>query len=343
MNNEKVNYNGYSSNVGLIKFIAAAMVIVSHSYSLSTGSNINEPFVVFSHGQTTMGRIAVWIFFFYSGLLITKSLLKNNDGKRFFKKRLLRLIPPLFTVVAVCIFILGPIVTELSLRQYFGNLNTWKYLLNSIFILIHNLPGVFKNNILDSTVNGALWTLPVEMCCYIMCFIMFKLKFLEPLKMKILFVIALISVIFLPSVLLSFNLDVILSAMLAMLSFFAGMCFYIFREKIPMKLSWMVIAILFIIISNVFGCLFIGMFIGLSYLLAYLGFAAKRVPNKLGSLGNYSYAMYLCGVPIQQTLVHFFGGSMNSYLNLSLALILDIIFAFLIYEFVENKFDANFK
>ena len=253
-------------------------------------------------------------------------------------KRLLRLIPPLFLVVALSVFILGPIVTNLSLGEYFGNGGTWKYLLNSIFILVHNLPGVFQNNILDATVNGALWTLPVEMCCYIMCFLMLKLRLLEPLKIKILFVIALIAVIFVPNIMLSLGFDVLLSAVLAALSFFAGMCFYIFRDIIPMNIGYALAAVLLIIFSNILGFLFVGMFVGLSYLLAYFGFAAKRIPNKLGNLGNYSYAMYLCGVPIQQTLVHFFGGSMNSYLNFGMAIVLDIIFAVLIYEGFEKRF-----
>ena len=52
------------------------------------------------------------------------------------------------------------------------------YLLNSIMILVHNLPGVFCNNI-NTSVNGPLWTLPVEFLCYIMCYLAYKMHILS--------------------------------------------------------------------------------------------------------------------------------------------------------------------
>ena len=89
-------YDGYSSNVGLIKFIAAIMVILSHAFPLSSGSSDNEWMLWLTRGQYTMGGVAVAVFFFYSGLLVTKSFLKDPKAGKYFGGRSKRIVPPSF-------------------------------------------------------------------------------------------------------------------------------------------------------------------------------------------------------------------------------------------------------
>ena len=46
-------------------------------------------------------------------------------------------------------------------------------MLNAVLVLVHPLPGVFASNPYPDVVNGALWTLPVEYACYVLCFVVF--------------------------------------------------------------------------------------------------------------------------------------------------------------------------
>lgn len=63
-----------------LRFLAAVMVIFSHSYALL---KLNQPF----HFST--GEIAVFMFFIISGFLIAKSWDEQPDVKTFLRKRIL--------------------------------------------------------------------------------------------------------------------------------------------------------------------------------------------------------------------------------------------------------------
>mgnify|MGYP001105341616 CR=1 FL=1 len=58
------------------------------------------------------------------------------------------------------------------------------YLLNIVFVLRHNLQGVFIHNNFDATVNGSLWTLLVEFVCYIGCYFGWKVGLTKQKAMK---------------------------------------------------------------------------------------------------------------------------------------------------------------
>ncbi len=119
------------------------------------------------------------MFFFSSGLLVSKSIEKSINLKQFLKKRCLKIFPPLIFTVIMTVFLLGPFFTNMSIIDYITDLATYKYLLNAILIPIHSLPGVFENNIYGNVINGALWTLPIEFICYIALMICYKLKLLN--------------------------------------------------------------------------------------------------------------------------------------------------------------------
>ena len=167
--------------MNLIRFIAAILVIYSHSYPIGTGTDAGEPLMRVSGGQIGFGSLAVCVFFVFGGFLICKSMLRVRDGKTYFKARCIRIFPPLIFVAVCSAFLLGPFYTNLPLGEYFTSAGTYRYLLNGCMVLQHNLPGVFENNIYAGVVNGALWTLPVEFLCYIMCYVMYRLRLLGSL------------------------------------------------------------------------------------------------------------------------------------------------------------------
>jgi len=102
-----------------------------------------------------------------SGLLIYRSYMRSSSPGSYFEKRIRRIYPAYFTVIVVAAIALFPL-SVVSASQYFG-WGFWKYLgANLVFLnfLAPTLPGVFTLNSI-SAVNGALWTLKIEVAFYL--------------------------------------------------------------------------------------------------------------------------------------------------------------------------------
>ena len=324
-----------SNNLHLIRFLAAILVIISHSFMISTGDNKNEWFLALTNDQISMGGFAVSIFFCAGGYLIAKSVERANNGFSYFRARIFRIFPSLVAVVFVTTLVLGPIVTEYRLVEYFSDRGTYKYLLNGILVLQHDLPGVFVNNPSDSTVNGALWTLPVEFLCYIACFVIWKTKFMQKKLFKWTIPAVIVGTIGLNMILQYIRIEVLFAAIRPSLLFYMGIFFYVYRDKIRFTKWGVLISALLLVLSSVFGILDAGMVLCFPYLLLYVSFVLPQVSEKYGKTGNISYGIYLWGLPVQQTLVMISGGSMSPYLNMVLAIPLAIFLGYLTYRFVE--------
>jgi peptidoglycan/LPS O-acetylase OafA/YrhL len=151
------------NNFDVLRLVAASLVLFSHSYALTANA---EPFAGVS--GWTLGEVGVVMFFAMSGFLIAKSW---SDQPRLFPfavKRGLRLLPALVVAVSVTVFVIGPLFTTLPLGSYFADPVTWLYLVRCSLLITFfgTLPGVFEDNPYPDAVNGSLWTLPVEACCY---------------------------------------------------------------------------------------------------------------------------------------------------------------------------------
>ena len=164
------------NNLNFIRFIAALMVIVSHCYSVVLGGDAGSYLLKVTGDRLSPGGVSVGVFFLFGGFLIARSCEHYPEPKKFFSVRVLRLFPELLFVVILTAFVLGPILSALSPAEYFTNPQTYKYLLNGALIMVHQLPGVFTNNPSGDVVNAALWTLPVEFICYVLCFISYVSK-----------------------------------------------------------------------------------------------------------------------------------------------------------------------
>ena len=110
------------------------------------------------------------MFFAMSGFLIAKSWSDLPRLVPFAVKRALRILPALVVAVSVTVFVIGPLFTTLPLTSYFSDPVTWLYLVRCSLLITFfgTLPGVFEDNPYPDAVNGSLWTLPVEACCYAM-------------------------------------------------------------------------------------------------------------------------------------------------------------------------------
>lgn len=322
-----------NNNVNLIKFIAAILVVFSHSFAIA--KNDIDFLGLYSKEYITLGAVGVSIFFTLSGYFITNSLIKNGD-KDFIKKRFKKIFPPLWIVVFITIFILGPLLTTTSLSNYFTNKKTFLYLLNALMIPYHSLPGVFSNNIFGDTINGALWTLIVEFLCYIFILIIYKIKLLKKNKYYVVFII-LIILSFICSLLFK-NINFVYSMIRPFQIFNVGVLLYLYQEnKINKNLfiSSFIFGLACIIINTPYSFDAFLVF-SLPIMLMFLCLNIKQTNELISNLGIFSYEMYLIGFPIQQTITYLFGGKMNIYLNFIISIVLDIIFGYILYKFTNN-------
>ena len=157
--NEKVYER--TNNFNIIRLMAAFMVMAGHMGYI-TGSNIP---MLWGQGVQTVG---VKIFFLLGGYFISRSWMTDPCLQRYGIKRILRIFPPLILYVLLATFIIGPLLSDLTVKEYFANPQTYIYLKNILLYPIYALPGVFVTNPYPNAINGSLWTMPVEIFLYIL-------------------------------------------------------------------------------------------------------------------------------------------------------------------------------
>ncbi len=134
----------HRNNFNFLRIFAAVLVAVTHSYAI-TGHAETEFLHRLTNGNFYLSSIGLYIFFFTSGYLVSLSAANSKSALIFLKKRILRIYPALIVVVIISVFIAGPLLTKFSLRQYFTDADTWKYLWTSSgFKIRFRLPGVFE-------------------------------------------------------------------------------------------------------------------------------------------------------------------------------------------------------
>lgn len=347
--NLKDKLNIHSTNVNVIKFVCALAVIFSHSFALS--KNRDDVLATLNNGQCNIGGVAVAAFFFYSGLYVTKSLSREENMKTFIWKRCKRIFPQLWFVIIVSVIILGPVITiiyngRMGIKRYFVSPHTWLYLLNGILIPVHNLPFVFEANYYQ-TVNGPLWTMPIEFILYIALAVIFlvasaisRRTFKERIKCEhtlhvcsfVSFSILLIVLVFVG------NMDFEMSVIRPVAIFFEGTVFYDYSDKI--SLNWVIgvacLVVLVILCKTPFFN--IGLVLLFPYAIVSIGLGTKQI-GKIPAFISSSYEMYLFGWPIQQIILLFFASDMKPWLNFIIALPFDVILGWGIFEFTERMND----
>lgn len=319
----KTNYftpveNGGSrvNNFNVIRFVAAIMVIYGHMSAIMGVT-------VFSLYGQAVSTVAVKILMIISGFLITKSYLSDQNYFRFMIKRCFRIFPALIAITVLTV-ICGAFATCLTFKEYVADPYTRMYFRNIILYPIYNLPGVFGDFPLNGTVNGSLWTLPVEFAMYlILPLIISAFNKLKCLKSGIFFTALITLAVDIIRIVVNPNSRVVFygtnwADAISIIPFFFIGCLWSFPE-INKYLNLQLGAFAF----------FCGTLISLSYakselllalVLPYfvLSFSLSEKPffGNWFSKCDFSYGMYLYGFPVQQVLYHFISKRFEPSLNL---------------------------
>lgn len=253
------------------------------------------------------------MFFALSGFLITASA-QRLDLANFLLNRALRIVPALAVDILICAFIIGPAVTTLPLGEYFTDAGFLAYLMNIIGMVQLQLPGVFTSNPIQQ-VNGALWTIPWEITCYIiMAFMMITGVVRRQTATFLLLAAFLIAGLAIehfvpvrPGVGYGLHTLFVIRGAQLITAFLCGVLVYQFRGRIPMSRALFSISVAVALIAMIVldtratesvanRLILIPV---LTYITIYAGLSRLPLPKILGR-GDYSYGVYLYHVPFIQ-------------------------------------------
>ncbi|MCX7284556.1 MAG: acyltransferase [Novosphingobium sp.] len=321
-----------------IRLIAAITVIFSHSFPISTGSNASEPLYSFSSGQTTFGGTAVAIFFVLSGLFISSSFDNTNSITTFWKKRFLRIFPGLFIACLVCMFVLGPFFTALSLFEYISQHKTWLFIKNAFFLPSdYTLPNVFTSHP-QIAVNGSLWSLKFEIACYGLAVAGMSLnKFRTPLIWAT-WIASFYIARHNPSSEPLTGLMFLVNTGAGLFRFFgAGMLIYLHRDQVRLN-RILAISVAILAVATAKTPYFVeALAILAPYPIIVFGYEAPKWFKDLAKRGDVSYGVYIYGWPIQQAVWTVGSGASTHWLiNCSISIPLAILLGVISWNMVEK-------
>jgi len=291
-----------NNNFNLLRILGAVFVVIGHAYPLTGTAGVPS---LMGHSIHTFGLI---VFFSISGYLVMKSLDQSPNLSTFFAKRVARILPGLAVAVLASAFLLGPVFTSLSFADYFASPITYSYLGNIGLNITYQLPGVFQTVPWPNAVNGSLWTIPVEVACYLvlgLALIRFQSARVRLLIIGavVVFLIVIIELwVAQKPVWVFYGTDWIISTTI-MIFFFFGAALYLIPEQL-LRLDIAVLGVIALLLLT--GLPLYSSVIQpaiLSYVIVCLGKSDTIVPNKFLDLGDPSYGAYLFAFPIQQIVV----------------------------------------
>ncbi|ACB97412.1 acyltransferase family protein [Beijerinckia indica] len=359
-------YDGFYPGFLLLRHALAFLIIAVHTRGLVMGVKHANQFV----GQTApgvssfsdfiatlfssaafrpLGFALVGAFFAVSGFLVSGSAIRTGSIRTFLAFRGLRIFPALVSEVTLCALLLGPLTTTVPLSDYFSDPQFRVYFLNILGIAHYTLPGVFENNPMPRIINGNLWTLAPEFYCYLIMAVVMMFGIQNKKRLFGLIIVVLTLGIFANE--LTGFLDLPTRAPLVsrfsvwfvVYMFFVGVVFYLFSHKIILNFYLFLACVL-----GYFSLMIIGGFDTISawllgYCAIYVGMIDTRWFDRLIRNSDYSYGLYLYGLPIGQLmallLVVKFGVPQNNgtiILLLTLTIVFTIAFSAVSWTFVER-------
>jgi peptidoglycan/LPS O-acetylase OafA/YrhL len=320
-----------NNNFDFIRLIASLAVIFGHSFSIFLTNGYSEPFRQILVNNYS-GSLAVYIFFFLSGIFITASFVNSKKLAHFVLMRVFRIWPALITCILITVFVIGPIFTTYTLHKYFFDIQTWRYLFKNCLMLRFEpgIPSVFPNNHFTESLNGSLWTLPMEITCYIIVLIFGVMGVFKRRITVILGVVLLILVCdFLP------RLKGYLFINEETKFFFAGILAFTFKDYIILNRK---LAIGLIVAACFFYFVYFSLFEGVFYIALIYGMlilATSKTIRRVKLPGDYSYGIYIYGFLIQQITAHLFP-NIKAYPSMLVTVPLSVIAGMISWHYIES-------
>jgi peptidoglycan/LPS O-acetylase OafA/YrhL len=269
------------------------------------------------------------MFFALSGFLIASSLARSASLTQFIIFRAVRLLPALTVVVVISMLLLGPLLTSESGSDYFTSGHFISYLGNIAGRAQYGLPGVFLHNPRPGIVNGSLWTIPVELWCYLGVIPVYVFGVVYRPAMLTLAVATLLLTLT-AGFYWGKEWAAILPTGELVLPFLAGVGIFAAPERIPSHPALGIVLFAIAVVLTSHARWGITASLPLAYATIWIGM--RELPK---ISGDYSYGLYLVGYPLQQAFVALFPGH-PWYQTWSVCLPAALVFAMLLWHFVER-------
>jgi peptidoglycan/LPS O-acetylase OafA/YrhL len=300
----------------------ALLVLVSHTYPLG-GYGADPAWPTF-RASTTVGGFAVGAFFALSGLLVTMSGLRRTPYE-FLRSRFLRIVPAYVVVVLVVAWGLAPVIywhdhgglggfvnlSEVGPVAYVARNLLFpvglQYAVNDVFATTTPY-GILTGT---SAVNGSLWTLPLELRCYLVALTIVIIgRALGSTR------VSLVALGFVSAILFVGHFDAAKAAIVTpawmvpplpelLFVFLCGAVLGTVAERLTM--TWWVVVVaagLYIAASVAGGLWFRSIGLGsLAVLLPAIAWVVPRSPVRWFR-NDLSYGAYVWAFPVQQTLAY---------------------------------------
>jgi len=308
---------------GFLRLVLAVLVIFSHSFPLG-GFGI-DALETYTHGKHTIGLVAVAMFFVLSGFLITRSASRSPSVFRFLWHRFLRIFPGYWVCLIVCAFIFAPLIAYVEygtfLRVFAAprtpphayvlqnaalfHLNDFSFL-GVVNISPQSIAGLLLRNPVPHVLNGSLWTLPLEVACYLGVAMLALFGLVQRGRLIILasfvglWLLYAYSYLYPESFIRWIPVPGLHLFIPLAVSFSAGCLCFVYREKIPSSVWIFATCLALLALSLPFRVFGLATPIFLTYAFLWLAF---NLPfSRFEAKGDFSYGTYIYAFPVQQIL-----------------------------------------
>lgn len=271
----------HRNNFDALRLIAALTVLVSHQF-LFTGQDQPTPY-----SDIPLGQFGVYVFFSISGYLVSASWRRDPSLGRFLIRRALRIVPGLLVVMGVVEAVLMALGIE-------------SFTMNPV-----------------SEPNGSLWTIPIEVQCYLL----FALGAVIVRRGALPFLLILLACL-----LHRYSFLVCFGSLFA-----AGA----FLDQYPkLRRATPLLVVLGMVALHLMHNPYLGLSLIIAPLSVWFGTQSWPIVRDVGRYGDFSYGVYLYACFVQQLAVMWLDLSFTSLLTVSI--LVTFVCAWASWRFVES-------
>jgi peptidoglycan/LPS O-acetylase OafA/YrhL len=329
------------NNFDLLRMLFALIVVVFH-----TGVLTQAPQLAWME-HFSAPHFAVQGFFFVSGFLVTMSYEKSSSLRSYAEKRFLRIAPAyIFLILGAALFFSA--LSTLPLREYFASYELRRYVFFNLILSNFaqpSLPGVFAHNS-DQAVDGALWTIKIEVAFYCIVPILVWLARRLGRAPTYLSVFALslawrVGLAMLAARTGSHFLGKLAIQIPGQIAFFVtgALAYYRTEEGKPPPPWW--VAVVGVAGYQIAPTTLLHQLLAPFCTAAIVYWAAIRLPRLIADVNKYgdaSYGMYLYHWPIIQVLIWLGVFAWSPIAGACLVILGDTAFSYFSWHFVEKRF-----
>lgn len=296
------------NHIDQLRLLAAIAVVIGHSWHISLGPDAQVPF----EHLTLFGfhELAVHVFFFLSGLLVTESARRFATRPLSYVFRRVKRIFPALIAHAILIPILLVVTGAWTGLSLIGGLE-YAARLMTLFSVQYSDPNAFAGLPFEGAINGSVWSLRHEIIVYaLLCAAGLFGAFHTPWRRAV-FLSGVLALI-LTGHALAPTADSGIGFMIAegrwvMFSFLLGVLAHQFSARIPLRLGLLLPGLITLGGVQVFALPELVAQLAMIYTVcAVTLLAAYHAPKAQGLKHDISYGIYIYSWPLQQLSVFVF-------------------------------------